>query len=211
MSHVILLGDSIFDNAAYVAGGPDVMRQLQARLPKEWRATLRAVDGAITSGVASQLARIPSDATHLVVSVGGNDALGHIGLLEDSANSIAGALGRLADVRDAFATGYQAMLDRVTALRLPTAICTIYHPRFPEPRRQRLGVAGLTFFNDVITTQAFARGLALLDLRLICSEDADYANPIEPSVHGGEKIAAAIVRLVAEHDFGRRRTEVFVR
>jgi hypothetical protein len=28
---------------------------------------------------------------------------------------------------------------------------------------------------------------------VICNEDADFANPIEPSVHGGEKIARAIL------------------
>ena len=27
MGHVVLLGDSIFDNAAYVRGGPDVIRR----------------------------------------------------------------------------------------------------------------------------------------------------------------------------------------
>ncbi|WP_167858623.1 hypothetical protein [Methylobacterium nonmethylotrophicum] len=33
---------------------------------------------------------------------------------------------------------------------------------------------------------------ALLDLRVVCGADADFANPIEPSVQGGEKIAAAV-------------------
>ena len=51
----------------------------------------------------------------------------------------------------------------------------------------------------------------MLDLRLICDEDADFANPIEPSAQGGEKIAAAIARLLAEYDFARRRSAVFVR
>ena len=36
--------------------------------------TLLAVDGAIASDVRRQLERLPEDATHLVVSVGGNDA-----------------------------------------------------------------------------------------------------------------------------------------
>jgi hypothetical protein len=36
MPHVVLLGDSTFDNAAYVAGGPDVPTQLRARLPHDW-------------------------------------------------------------------------------------------------------------------------------------------------------------------------------
>jgi hypothetical protein len=76
---------------------------------------------------------------------------------------------------------------------------------------QRLAVAGLTIFNDAIARQAFARGLPLIDLRLVCNEDADYANPIEPSSHGGDKIVRAVARLLREHDFSRRRTEVFVR
>ena len=75
VGHVVLLGDSVFDNKAYVAGGPDVVTQLRARLPAGWRASLAAVDGAVTADVARQLGRVPHGATHLVVSVGGNDAL----------------------------------------------------------------------------------------------------------------------------------------
>jgi hypothetical protein len=55
MNHLVLLGDSIFDNAAYVPGGPDVRAQLQERLPHDWRVTLLAVDGHRTSDVAGQL------------------------------------------------------------------------------------------------------------------------------------------------------------
>ena len=52
MGHVILIGDSIFDKSAYDAGCNDVVRELRVRLPVNWRATLRAVDGATVSGVA---------------------------------------------------------------------------------------------------------------------------------------------------------------
>jgi hypothetical protein len=54
------------------------------------------------------------------------------------------------------------------------------------------------------------RGLPLIDLRLICNDDADFANPIEPSVQGGAKIAAAIETLLADYDFGGPRSEIFV-
>jgi hypothetical protein len=211
MSHVVLLGDSIFDNAAYVRGGPDVIRQLREALPAGWSATLAAVDGAVTAGVPRQLQGLPPDASHLVISVGGNDALGHMGVLDDASRSIADALNRLAGIGDDFERGYRAMLGAVLARALPTAVCTIYDPRYPDPRMQRLAVAGLTIFNGVITRQAFTHGLPLIDLRLVCDEDADYANPIEPSSHGGEKIARVIARLLAEHDFSRRRTEAFIR
>ena len=40
---------------------------------------------------------------------------------------------------------------------------------------------------------AFEHALPLLDLRLICDEDADYANPIEPSSYGGAEIARVAV------------------
>ena len=131
MTHVVLLGDSVFDNAAYVPGGPDVIRQVRERLPAGWRATLRAVDGATTAGVPGQAQRLPPDATHLIVSVGGNDALGHIGVLEEAASSLAQALDRLAAVGTGFAHNYRTMLDGVLARGLPTAICTIYGRAFP--------------------------------------------------------------------------------
>jgi hypothetical protein len=210
MGHVILLGDSVFDNSAYVGRGePDVVRQLRGRLPAGWGATLAAVDGAVTGSVPRQLERIPPGATHLVVSVGGNDALRRQDVLGAPARSVAEALLALAEVRDGVARGYRAMLEAVLARGLPTAICTIYDPRFPDPARQRVAVAALALFNDIITREAFARGLPLVDLRLVCSEDADYANPIEPSARGGAKIAGAIAGLVTGHDFARRRSEVF--
>jgi hypothetical protein len=71
----------------------------------------------------------------------------------------------------------------------------------------KMAVAALTVFNDCIVRAAFAHGLPLLDLRLICTEAGDYANPIEPSAQGGEKIARAIAEFVERRPIGDR-TEV---
>lgn len=210
MKHIVLLGDSVFDNAAYVKGGPDVIRQLRAKLPEGWKATLNAVDGSIVQNMPGQLARLPQNASHLVVSVGGNDALGHAGILGETARSAAQVLNRLADVSEVFQQQYHAMLHDVLSHRLPTAVCTVYYPRLPDLQLQRIAVAALTIFNDAIIREAFLAGVPLLDLRLICNEDADYANEIEPSVRGGEKITDALLKLVAEHDFDKHRTEIFV-
>jgi hypothetical protein len=198
MTHVVLLGDSIFDNGSYVRRGePDVVAQVQAKLPAGSRATLCAVDGAVTSGVERQLARIPADATHLVVSVGGNDALRSSGLLREQARSVAEVITKFALVQDEFARNYRTMLHAVLERRLPTALCTIYDARFPDPQEQRLVVTALSIFNDVITREAFTRRLHLIDLRLICNEPDDYANPIEPSAKGGDKIAGVIAQVAA--------------
>ena len=75
MTSLVLLGDSIFDNRSYVGGGKDTLTNLREQMPHEWNATLLAVDGSVADTVASQLERVPADATHLFVSVGGNDAL----------------------------------------------------------------------------------------------------------------------------------------
>ncbi len=203
MPHVILLGDSVFDNAAYVSGGPDVVQQLRAVLPAGQHASLLAVDGSVIVDVPHQLARCPEDASHLVVSVGGNDALRASAVLERAARSVAEALALLIEVQERFRAEYSAMLDAVQATRRQAAICTIYDPRYPDPQRRRLTGAALSLLNDVITREAFARGLSLIDLRVLCSEDADFANPIEPSVQGGRKIAkavAAFLHACPEHD-----------
>jgi lysophospholipase L1-like esterase len=198
MSHVVLLGDSIFDNGSYVRRGePDVVAQVRTKLPQGWRATLCAVDGAVTTSVQRQLAGVPSDATRLIVSVGGNDALGSSGLLREGARSVAEVVGKFAAVQDEFTRKYRRMLDALLTRNLPVALCSIYDARFPDPQEQRLVVTALSIFNDVITREAFARRLSLIDLRLICNEPDDYANPIEPSAKGGDKIASVIAQVVA--------------
>ncbi|MBD0319738.1 MAG: SGNH/GDSL hydrolase family protein [Gemmatimonadetes bacterium] len=210
MPHLVLLGDSVFDNAAYVRGGPDVVRQARDRLgPHGWQATLAAVDGAVTDGVRRQLARVPADATHLVVSAGGNDALGSVDVLYRTARTVGAGLAMLGDVVDPFEARYRAMLHEVLALGLPTAVCTVYNPRFPDPEERRYAALGLAVFNDAILRVALQAGVPVLELRSICGEDEDFANPIEPSSRGGEKMVAAIATMLAEHDFTRGRTAIF--
>jgi lysophospholipase L1-like esterase len=209
--HVVLLGDSVFDNAGYLAGrGPDVVGSLRARLPGGWRATLLARGGSVATDVPGQLRRLPPDATHLVVSAGGNDAGRREGVLAEPARSVAEGLAKIASVRDRFAEDYRAMLDAVSARRLPVAVCTVYDPRFADPIRRRVVVVALAAFNDIITREAFARSQALIDLRLICGSDEDFAGATGPSAQGGAKIAAAIAGWVASDGSARgRSSDVF--
>jgi len=75
MPHLVLLGDSIFDNARYTSGSPDVVSQVRGFLPSGWSASLSAIDNSTTDNVADQLQHLPKEATHLALSVGGNNAL----------------------------------------------------------------------------------------------------------------------------------------
>ncbi|MCU1570616.1 MAG: hydrolase family protein [Naasia sp.] len=195
MTHVALLGDSVFDNARYVAGGPDVVAQLREALGSDGTASLLAVDGDVTGGVPGQLRRLPPEASHLVVSVGGNDALGFAHLLQQPARTVADGIRALGAAQEVFAERYAAMLDAVLAVGLPTVVCTIYDTNPAEPGHAVIR-SGIALFNDCITRAAFARGVPVIDLRLVCDEAADYANPIEPSVQGGRKIATTIAATV---------------
>jgi hypothetical protein len=208
MSHVVLLGDSIFDNGLYVPGGSPLIEQLRTRLPRGWQATLVAVDGAVASSVLRQISRVPPDATHLVISAGGNDALENSGILRDTDLCAPAAFQELADVKDQFQKNYREMLLAVLALRKPTAVCTVYDS---IPEMPRAALAALSVFNDVILREAFRRGLPVLDLRLLCDEPRDYAtiSPIEPSEIGGAKIVQGIVEIVTSHDFSTGRSAVY--
>jgi GDSL-like lipase/acylhydrolase family protein len=193
--HIALLGDSIFDNAVYTAGAPDVVTHLRAGLPKGWRASLLAVDGSTTRDVASQVARVAADVTHIVLSIGGNDALGNLDLLTLPVRSTAEALHIFGERAAAFRASYRSALDAVLALKRRTTVCTIYEGNL-EPPAGELARVALMLFNDAILRTALERGVGVIDLRLICTQPADYANPIEPSGIGGAKIAAAILSAI---------------
>lgn len=196
MPHVILLGDSIFDNAAYTAGGPDVISQLRKLLPGGWTATLLAVDGHRTDDVGRQIAKLPRGGTHLVLSVGGNDALSHGDLLTRPARSAAEVLTMLGNAGREFEQRYRGLIARLGETGLPLTLCTIYNGNFPDRDFQRIAATGLSVFNDAILRVGFERRLTIIDLRLVCDDPADYANPIEPSSIGGAKIARAIAAAV---------------
>jgi len=198
MSHVVLLGDCIFDNRRYTGGGPDVISQVRRALPPGWQATLLAIDGSVADDVPRQVGRLPPDATHLVLSVGGNDALLQASVLDEAVSSAAQAFGLLADVRNDFEPRYRAAVAACLRPAVPLALCTIYNGRFPDPAYQRLATVAVTIFNDVILGVAIEHALPVIDLRAICVDYHDYANSIEPSSQGGEKIARAIAALLTE-------------
>lgn len=206
MKHVVLLGDSIFDNATYVPDNPCVIEQVKNCLPKD-RATLLAIDGATTLDVISQLDRLPPDASHLLVSVGGNDALKYGLSLSQSMSSVE-MLDRIASMKVDFQQDYKQMLTAVLSHGKPTVACTIYDScPLLDPLMRRLAFTALPIFNDCIFRQAVQFNLSLIDLRLVCNEASDYStiSPIEPSVTGGQKIARIIAKIASEHDFLQSR------
>ena len=193
MPHIVLLGDSIFDNRSYTGAEPDVVTHLRAMLPEGASATLLATDGATTRSMARQVEKIPGDATHLVMSVGGNDALGHGDLIQHGATLPSDPLRHLGEIVDGFEADYRAAVQPALGAGLPTTICTIYNGALEGADIAMRARVALMMFNDVILL-AVEHHASIIDLRVVCNEVADYANPIEPSGRGGLKIAKTILR-----------------
>ena len=197
MPHIVLLGDSVFDNGAYTSGGPDVVTQLRGMLPAGWAASLVAVDGHVTSDISRQLAGLPAGATHLALSVGGNDALQCLPVLDRPTRDLRQGMATLGALMDQFESQYVAAVEACVGRGLPMTVCTIYNGCFPDGSFQRMATVFVALFNDVILRTAARHSLPVVDLRTICCEPADYANPIEPSSTGGAKIASALALTVA--------------
>jgi hypothetical protein len=197
MPHIILLGDSVFDNLQYVQPEPDVLAHLREIIPGGWKASLRAVDGAVTNDVVEQLADMPDDASHLVLSVGGNDLLGIAEeLLRTPVSVSSEVFVILARVVGIFESMYRRLVEACLSRKLPLVVCTIYNGNFADQEFQVMARVAVAAFNDAILRLALEKGLVAIDLRLVCSLAEDYANPIEPSAIGGQKIARAIWRTV---------------
>ncbi len=72
-----------------------MITQLRGVLPQGWQASLLALDSSMIGDLDSQLSRVPSDATNLVIAVGGNNVLANLDVLELRVRSPSEALLKL--------------------------------------------------------------------------------------------------------------------
>ena len=197
-SSVLVVGDSTLDNGAYVGLFGRSLKSHLKGLVEGWTIDFRALDGAVCADVSQNQLRGRAGAFDaVVVSVGGNDALSHLHLLEDPEQRrlIEQSL-MLADIQDKFRADYRQVLDAADGHGHSILVLTVYRARFHlDGLPKDLGRAAnalLSLFNDVIQEEALARGHDILDLRRICMSDEHFANAIEPNDIGGREIATGI-------------------
>jgi hypothetical protein len=195
--HIALLGDSILDNASYVGNsrGLSVIEHLKRECVDDVGATLLARDGAVVASMDKQIDMLTSDMTHVVVSVGGNDALAASRILSRRVPNVATAFYTMAPVQKNFVSSYKRMCRRLDDTGKNVLLCAIYNPcNLPNQKiLQEIEVAALSLFNDVIYRVANEFGFPVLDLRRVCTQRSDYFNSIEPNHQGGGKIVDAIL------------------
>jgi hypothetical protein len=197
--HIVLAGDSIFDNAAYVDQGHAVIDLLSAKVAGHYHVTLLAVDGSVTNELHDQFEQLPLETTHLIISSGGNDALAAAHLLDQPVEHVFGAMTLFTNVIDQFQSDYRAMLEDALSRVEVVVVCTIYDS---IPGYDKETMTALKLFNEIILREAFAHNVSVIDLRLICDEAADYSSvsPIEPSERGADKIASMLSAMPGESE-----------
>lgn len=193
--HMVLLGDALQN---IDLGSGEIESVLVPRPRNPWKMTVLKSLQRMQRG---HVREIPEDATHLVVSIEGAWAIEASGLLQGRAHTIGEALETLATAADEFEVILSGMIAAAQETGLPTVVCTLVPAHYAKPAQHRIFSTALAIFNDRVLRRAAAAGLSIVDLRLVCDEDADYASATLLSRAGVRK-AANVVR-AALYDVSR--------
>ena len=205
--HIVLIGDGLGDLARVQQKGPGALEgKLMPGRRDPWKLSVLVADQLVRS---SPPINFPADATHIVISIEGNRAIHESGLLAGKPASMEEGLARLSYAADQFEDKVAALIQVAQATGLPTVICSMWPPRYPEPAHQGAAVAALGIFNSRILHRAVEARISLVDLHRVCSEQEDYADHIMLSRVGLQKAANVIWGALFEVSRRGPGTEVF--
>ena len=199
MSYITLLGDSIIDNKTYVQKGElSVLEHLENI--SEYEYTQLAFDGDTTLNVLNGQLLSPAieSSSHLVLSIGGNDLLQNLSFLyEGPVDKINDAVAGVQQyIFKPLEQRFETIIQRLSSHRANLLLCTVYEGDLgrTDEFRDVLDSSKImvSSFNDTVYKTASMYNADVLELRHIFTTPEDYANPIEPSHIGGEKLAQAI-------------------
>ncbi|MGB5079281.1 MAG: hypothetical protein WBO23_00885 [Burkholderiales bacterium] len=203
IQHLALLGDAL-QNIDF--GHEQAEAVLVPRPRNPWKLTVLDPPRVLRQ---RSIQAIPRDATHIAICVDGGWAIETSGLLQGDAQSVRGALDSLATAADAFEEIYARLIAAALEAGLPTIVCTLVPARHLEASHQRVAAAALAIFNDRILRRAFAAGLSIVELRLVCDEDSDYASETLLSHAGVRKVANVARSALYEISREPGRTRVY--
>ena len=224
---ILLLGDSIIDNKSYVLDGElDVtahLKKLYSDQPDVFIIN-NAVDGDTMYNIEYNHLDTPEveEASHIIVSIGGNDLLHNISFLQTTSelSKVMGKDARIGkwgarelnptrnkvfeetyfEIIQPFTKQYETIVANLSNHRAKLLLCTVYEgdlvdsDEFSDVNNSSKTMVSL--FNDIVYRTANKYSTDVLELREIFVRSEDYANPIEPSHIGGGKLAKAMQRWV---------------
>jgi len=201
--HLVLLGDAL-QNIDLGKGQAESALVPRPRNP--WKLTVLQPPEVLRQ---SRVRAIPAGVTHIGICIDGGWAIETSGLLQGSVRTIREALDALARAADEFENMFVRLIAAATEAEVPTIVCTLVPARYTEPSQERAAATALAIFNDRILRRATAARLSIVELRLVCDEDSDYASETLLS-HAGVRKVANVARS-ALYDVSRNpgRTRVY--
>jgi len=178
---VILMGDSVLNNANYVPAGNSVYDYLKKKLNKVINL---AKDGATINDLYTQLDKIPVDLnntdTYIFISAGGNDILNK--RTELTTNEIRRLFDTYMDFLKALRVKLASTKINIINLYLPT------NPRFQSYK------TSIDQWNELINQYSDKIGemYNVVDLHSLLTTPEDFVYDIEPSESASNKIANLI-------------------
>lgn len=208
MTHVVLAGDSVFNNANYVQEGFSVSELLEVALPGNCKNSMIAVNGCFISEVSEQLKQLPEDTSHLFLSCGGQDAITLANALEKHCNNAAEYMDKLISAGHEYTKTFHSLLLDATSQVKNVMVCTLHKS---APGMMHYEFIARSLLNEIILREAFEFDLPVMDLRLMLNEEIDYCQnfPHEISEYGGRKIVLAIAKIMKQHDFTVKHSSVY--
>ena len=203
MNKVVLFGDSIIDNKTYVSHGEfSVLEHLENISNYEYIQV--AYDGHTTFDVQNKQLHLSTieKPSHIVLSVGGNDLLQNLSYLSKSpvSNVNEAVSGIQQHIFEPLEQRFETIIEELSSQRANLLICTVYEGDLgrTDEFKDVLDSSKImvSSFNDIVYKTAKKYNADVLELREIFITSDDYANPIEPSHIGGEKLAKSIVEWI---------------
>lgn len=180
MENIILVGDSILNNANYVSPGLTVYDLIKS---KHSNVEIYAADNSAIKDVIKQVENIPdkfnTKNTYVFISAGGNDIL-NLSIHQDSDTT-----KKLFDM--------YLLLIKAIKQRLPNANIISLNIYYPPNPYYKIFYSTVELWNNLLKKHKDINGFSLIDINKLLTDEDDFTHDIEPSDIGGEKIANAIV------------------
>ena len=202
--HLVLLGDALQNIDLGEEGQAESTLVPRPRNP--WKLTVLQAPEVLRK---SRVRAIPAEASHIGICVDGGWAIETSGLLQGGAESVRDALDSLASAADEFENIFVRLIAAAAETGLPTIVCTLVPARYVEPSQGRVAATALAIFNDRILRRAFAARFSIVELRLVCDEDGDYASETLLSRAGVRKVANVARSALYEISREPGRTRVY--
>ena len=180
-NYLVLMGDSVLNNANYVSSGKSVFDILKTKTTNILNV---AKDGAVINDLYNQLEQIPIDLnkeeTYIFISAGGNNILDNHGKLDNS---------EIKQLFNSYMNFFKALRAKLGSAKIN--IMNLYLPANPRYKTYKQSIDK---WNQLINQNSSKIGemYNVINLDTLLKTPEDFVYDIEPSEIASEKIANVI-------------------